>query len=1091
MEDTGGALVETTSILDGSDGTTYFVVTGMVPFDPWFPTGGLGDADGDGDVDMYDAFIVSDHFLESATHLTEFYGDFNGDLVVDQLDMDILVQNLGFNAFDFFYNYLIPFEFGDWVENCDGQVVWIPGNVEFDCDDDNGDGGNGGEWPPYWPAPPPGGGFDPPFPPPSEPPPWFDPGELPPRDPPIGCAGGRLELALTNAGYRFERSYHGELNGEWVERDLLGFPWITDDQFAFVAVAFANGGQNVEWNVVWEVTEGSSLLEIHEDNPLDTWRGPWLQFKPVGQGYVTIKASYTWSDGCTAHDSWRFLLIEGDLDVDSDNDPSTNRTSQEDAIEDAPVHERLGKIIFVSTTDSDDDGVEDFADGMNLDRNEPIDWEADNESPGTEFTPMHVEVVGLADPALIHVRFEYEQSAPEYVRLPDATAPHRPNRYRRPLRTQWNNHNGQNWGIFRIWKKDGHDGTRNVWIDQGPLDYIGAGWAIGMQELSNTVASDRVTAEVFVEAVYPVARNPIKRERERMIYGNFQYLGDINRLMRAGGALGSDIARDAVAIDAFEVRMFDPRSRAVLEPITDNPSLNHAEPNYDDYEGNASFALIDGAITDGVSVCHLFVSPPLPAEITDRFEIRIEKWGDPNVNIPKVVGTFAPAGTLDGNGRWLLPKLPTEWNDVLNDVEPSSAELSDLGVLYVPPETYAVTGQVSPPFPSLNDKEYCQMAFRLSWQGNDVGAAPFILRRPPVMLVHGIMSDPATWDDVIWNEGAGNPLRTRVRKVDWSATSTKGYTENYYKVARAIEDVLVEYRTAQAGPTNFNLSLRGRHFAATRADAVGHSQGGQLIRWYIADGMGAPPLYVMARTDWNEVLDNTRNPYGADGRWPYLRAANYGAGSIRRFISIGSPFKGSPWANTVEPLFASNGQWHMQLLQYRDLLPGHVLPDPFEELLFNNGVYDEPTCVADLAQLSEAQQALANAEYPTGHRRVRWHPIVGIATEDPQEAPVESILWELLFTFVGDTGSTIGEISPLNPGNSDLIVPIASQRNIIDNENINHPNYGIGEEFPFHAHSEMGPLDGETQSHFIRNYVVDLLSGYPVPAFGHSWSLGH
>lgn len=49
----------------------------------------------------------------------------------------------------------------------------------------------------------------------------------------------------------------------------------------------------------------------------------------------------------------------------------------------------------------------------------------------------------------------------------------------------------------------------------------------------------------------------------------------------------------------------------------------------------------------------------------------------------------------------------------------------------------------------------------------------------------------------------------------------------------------------------------------------------------------------------------------------------------------------------------------------------------------------------------------------------------------------------------------------------------------------------IGREFQFHAHSEMGPLDGETQSHFIRDYVVELLSGYPVPAFGHSWSLGH
>jgi len=319
-----------------------------------------------------------------------------------------------------------------------------------------------------------------------------------------------------------------------------------------------------------------------------------------------------------------------------------------------------------------------------------------------------------------------------------------------------------------------------------------------------------------------------------------------------------------------------------------------------------------------------------------------------------------------------------------------------------------------------------------------------------------------------------------------------------------IENALNDYRTANDGNHNSNRGFNGVRYAATRADVVAHSQGGQLTRFYISQD--TVPMGGINRVGWiANILDN-RSEDSAIGRWPYLRSANWGAGSIRRLITLGSPFKGSPWANFASPWLApgdagnpSTDPRHVALVGWYEgefTPPFPPMPWEFANLLFGSplppGNYIEPTCVSDLSQGSEAQLALEAATFPSGHRAVRWYPMVGIATESIGDAGGQAVLWELLFTFLPMVPNQPGQFSPLSTANSDLIVPACSQRNLASGCD---PNFGPGEQFNYTAHFQINDsngaevLAGETTSEPIGEKVAELLSTWP-SFFDANWSLG-
>lgn len=116
-----------------------------------------------------------------------------------------------------------------------------------------------------------------------------------------------------------------------------------------------------------------------------------------------------------------------------------------------------------------------------------------------------------------------------------------------------------------------------------------------------------------------------------------------------------------------------------------------------------------------------------------------------------------------------------------------------------------------------------------------------------------------------------------------------------------------------------------------------------------------------------------------------------------------------------------------------------------------------------------------------------------MATRSSAEAPVEAVLWKLIFElipYINDHGGEIDEFDPLSPTESDLIVPINSQLNT--NGTQTHPNFNAGKIFPYTTHSIIPGLGipGETDSALIHLHVTELLSVFPLPLFNSQWTLG-
>lgn len=737
-------------------------------------------------------------------------------------------------------------------------------------------------------------------------------------------------------------------------------------------------------------------------------------------------------------------LPKVDLDVDTDN---TNGFSAPDsnAAEDEAEMQGPGKLMFTGLADTDSDGIPDWADGIEL-----AGLEAG--PSGAAFVPLVLDVpdavmAALDDPSA-YVALAYDMSDPALITPGNLSV--------RPP------------GAFRLWTKDGTSMRNPLPATEGG-DLVAPGVRLDRTKLNSMRSGgDKVT--LYLEAV-----GPTTSEAQRTITASLVF-------STAAGNCPSPVT-DSVKAAAIEIEILDARAWGPSWSPEAGVSLSNSDLDAD----MAASAHIGGAITDGASLCVIRLKPYF-SEITQVWpdlEIAMTKGGDATVNEAKVVGTFHPVSEETA----ALPPLPTPF-DALQAGQAATAPITSGKAFYVPPETYAdPTETLSAQ--ALNALEECRMRIELRQGGTPVAARSFLLRRPPLVLVHGILSSPATWSAAEWNEVPGSPVPTRVYKADWSATSSKGYSENYGIVALAIEEALSEYRTANDNGHAAVRSFRGIRYAATRADVVAHSQGGQLARFYIADGMPA----IIDRVGWISSLLNGRNEASASGRWPYLRSGNYGAGSIRRLVTLGSPFKGSPLANTASLILAPGEAGdpvpppgYVALLAW--YTSGRMDPG-LASMLFqgtpaNPGAYIEPTCVADLCAGSDAQLALEAAIYPSGHRQVRWYPIVGIATQSAGNAPVQGALWELLFSFLPMVPNDPTEISPLSPANSDLIVPAASQRNL---RLTGSPNELAGQEFQFTAHVAVPGLSGETSSVEISTKVRSLLSGWPT-VFNTSWSIG-
>lgn len=136
------------------------------------------------------------------------------------------------------------------------------------------------------------------------------------------------------------------------------------------------------------------------------------------------------------------------------------------------------------------------------------------------------------------------------------------------------------------------------------------------------------------------------------------------------------------------------------------------------------------------------------------------------------------------------------------------------------------------------------------------------LRRPPVVLSHGLWSSPETWQGDFLPLAQNQLPRFLTQTLDYRLTTHLKFADNMVLVASGIQGALKQ--------------ARDLGFAATQVDWVGHSLGGVLPRFYYRMGVDRIDGFEWSRSD------------------------NFGAGDIHKLIVLNSPQWGSTWGNLIE-----------------------------------------------------------------------------------------------------------------------------------------------------------------------------------------------
>ena len=183
---------------------------------------------------------------------------------------------------------------------------------------------------------------------------------------------------------------------------------------------------------------------------------------------------------------------------------------------------------------------------------------------------------------------------------------------------------------------------------------------------------------------------------------------------------------------------------------------------------------------------------------------------------------------------------------------------------------------------------------------------------------------------MLW-QGTGVRLLT----LDWSDINTSGYDRVPQRVFDAINS---EVSFQRAGGV-----------AATRVDFFGHSMGGVIVKWYASDIIVGeqPRRWLFPDINWN--WDPIQHQPCVTCQ--FVRANNFGVGDVRRLVTVGSPFRGSPIADEVASL-------------------GYIVVSA-GVAAFATG---DGTAVDDLGTGSAVSTQILNGTHPS----VPWFPIVAL-----------------------------------------------------------------------------------------------------------------
>lgn len=423
---------------------------------------------------------------------------------------------------------------------------------------------------------------------------------------------------------------------------------------------------------------------------------------------------------------------------------------------------------------------------------------------------------------------------------------------------------------------------------------------------------------------------------------------------------------------------------------------------------------VAGAIADGSSICVIRCTPSLAGRyLTVHGYLGYPSWlpsrGEPSL------AYNAPTpwlGLLRGEPNRTLHYAPRVPVDLQGDPQGfrfnTLSEGYDGNFLWVPPDEF-IDASTRPPGDRFNfglTKEEYEAAFtvasitgpgiapsRNSWGSRRAMgvAATLRIRRPPVVFVHGITgSAKGYFGEEFANEATDTPVPSRLYFADYSQSHVAGFDVNWPVVPATIAQALNDYRIGNDDigmhtPWLVNGGLQhvqsrafnGRRYAATRADVVAHSMGGQLTRLYVSglDGIDTPREWVdgVFQDTWLDVLPDAW-PNLVINRLPnerYLRPDNFDGGDIRRFVSVGTPYGGSMPAvlSTIVDGSLSGMAFRLKLIENGIVTRDQINADMQEDSLF------APSGWHDLLPWSNINKKMREATYPANARSIHWFPI--------------------------------------------------------------------------------------------------------------------
>ena len=243
--------------------------------------------------------------------------------------------------------------------------------------------------------------------------------------------------------------------------------------------------------------------------------------------------------------------------------------------------------------------------------------------------------------------------------------------------------------------------------------------------------------------------------------------------------------------------------------------------------------------------------------------------------------------------------------------------------------------------------------------GTVIASKDILLIRPPLIFNHGLFSSPSTWTHMV-GEIQANHCAVQLGYVDWSRMNCSGF-----------DDITPALVSTVAGAIRAQVA---RGAAATRVDVCGHSAGGVMVKWWVSE-LGNISRQRDTVRGWPPLIWGGASPANL-----YHTNDNFGVGYIRRFISIGSPFKGSAWGDAVAGI------------PYSRLLV-------IQNLRWVRGKMTGTLCLlSDLGASGTAASILGSL--PIGMPKISWFPLVGIAW--PNKHAIDLITSDDLLVWLAD-----------------------------------------------------------------------------------------